>query len=300
MREYAICIPTHNRRELLSLALLEDSDVVLNYFVREELYETGFYDFLKPLPRVNVISIGRGFHELGETREFIMQWCRDNDVRYCVMLDDGVDDISYEQFDQTFPNRVTSVIKDMIDDVDNSLMKDLCIGATFQKYRVVYPNGTKSLLNYVRPNRKYFGHTPTQAVLLNVERCKKFGLHYKSLDEVGFEDCAFFIDAVKKGCVYYSDPQYRFSAIAPNAKKPGGSHDESESTEHKYDVQMQRCMNYIGPMYGVHMQKRYRNYAGTFLTMIEIAHDYFYEVLVCNRHANKKIIDSQFKIFPVN
>lgn len=295
MKRYAICIPTYKRKQPLCLKMLkEDSNVELNLFVRQELLDEKFYDELEKRDRVNVISLGYGLHELGETRERIMQWCRDNEVKYCVMLDDGVYNIQSSIFsDIDSAYHITRTIELMCNRMDWE--KENVIGASFMKYEAMNCYEHKTTLDKNIVEEYYLANVPTQAVLLDIKKCEKYDLHYKSLDKVGFEDCAFFVDALKKGCLYASAPQWLFAAIVPNAVKPGGSHEKTTNLEYKYDFQMKRCKEYLGNIYGVTLEKRWRNYAQSMLMMIEIDCKYFREVLL-NPVVNKQIIDDQFKI----
>lgn len=291
-REYEICIPTLNRLNPLCFNLLkENADVVLNMFVRQELLDQGFYDPWKNMPRVNIVSLGYGLEELGETRERIMDWCRAHHVKYCLMLDDGVKRVYYSDNKQGLNYVMERAIRRLVRDT----FGDKCIGMTLCK--IFGYKGEERCVCPSLPRRFYFNVVPTQAVFLDVERVSKAGLHYRSLKRVGFEDCAFFVDAIKKGCVYAADDDIWFDAVVPNAKKVGGSHASLDyDLEAKYDEQMKRCFEYIGPMYGVHMEKRYRGYADCLLTMIEFNLDYFYQVLIKEPEKNRKIIEKRFAI----
>ena len=281
---YAICIPTYKRKKPLSLELL-NTEATLHYFVRPEEDDAHFYDEMKKIKNVEIHRLKYGLYELGETRENILEWCRENNIRYCVMLDDGV-----YQFNMI--HCIDEIVEKM-----NSMPYNV-IGASFYKTQCETLDGERhciSTKNTICRRSDIFGSVPTQAVLIDVKKAKELNLHYKSLDEVGFEDCAFFIDAIKKKAVFVCNPTWTFAAIVPNAKKAGGSHEQTISLERKYDIQMKRCKEYIGEMYGVQLQKRWRNYAQSLLTMIEIDCDYFRDVFL-NYEKNEKIIDSQFRI----
>ena len=289
--EYEICIPTLNRLNPLCFNMLRENEQIhLNMFVRQELLDQGFYDSWKDMDRVNVISLGYGLEELGETRERIMDWCRMHKVKYCLMLDDGVKRV---YLNDGVDRSINAVMTRAITRLKNDRFGAKCIGMTLHKIFGIKDDQSKLCPSL--PKRDYFNVVPTQAVLLDVERVSSAGLHYRSLKRVGFEDCAFFVDAIKKQCVYAADDNICFDAIVPNAKKSGGSHANlNYDLETKYDKQMKRCFEYIGPMFGVHMEKRYRKYAGCLLTMIEFNLDYFYEVLVQDRENNRKIFEKKF------
>lgn len=292
MSNYRICIPTYKRTVLPCLQLLKYSGIELDIFVRNEELESGFYDFLKVIPRVNIRDLGKDVIDIGDTRDRIMRWCLDNDIEYCLMLDDGVDDIWYANEDR----QLDTVICSMITCVSHSAFKDRCLGLAPRKVRAMFNDGTMRDVNFSLKNRDYLAHTPTQAVLLDVKRCFAARIRYKTLDVCGFEDCAFYVDALKHGCVFSTPECFHFSAVVPNANKAGGNHTTDVSLEEKYDKQAAQCKKYIGNIYGIALSKRYRSYAKTQLALIEVDNDYFYEVLVKDRIKNANIIKNKFLI----
>lgn len=292
---YKICIPTYNRKDLLCLELLKDPTIELNLFVRQEALDEGFYDFLKNHKRVNLISLGRDVKDIGDTRERILQHCVDENVDYCVMLDDGVYDL-YIQRDEFSRDNQHKVIEELIHAIEHRPNGLPCAGGGFRKDDALFADGVRKKINFGITCRNMLGFTPTQAIILNVKVCKEYDLHYKTLDVVGFEDCAFYVDALKKGLVFVTPWNCCFGAVVPNSTKSGGNHSLNENVEHKYDKQAYTCREYLGDIYGIGMSKRYRSYANAFLTMVEVDNDFFWEVLVKNRKINAKIIDSNFKI----
>lgn len=286
-KSYAVCIPTYKRAYPLSLNLIND-DVDIHYFVRKDDLELGFYDhwLYGDEDRLQLHALPEHVHELGETRQAILDYCKTNDIDYCIMLDDGV--YKFGKNNRKMASYIESIIEKFED----------CYGSTvagsFVKRGYMSTNGKRGKIKR-KISCDYFGNVPTQAIIINVKRFFEFGLSYKSIEEVGFEDCAFFIDAVKKGCFIASDNSWTFEAIVPNAKKEGGSHEFTVSLEEKYDRQMKLCKDYIGDMYGVQVQKKYRNYADSMMTMIEIDCDYIREVFL--NHRNEKLIENQFKLW---
>ena len=292
MSKFGIFIPTYNRKSPLCLNLLtRDSDIELNLCVRSELYDKGFYDELEKLDRVNIVKLGYGLTELGETRERIMEIVKLKNIDYCLMLDDGVKDI----FDVANSNfSLTQVIECAIRVIEES---ENAIGFTFLKRHVLDENGKsiRELRHFDKLYERYFLTFPTQAVLLDMKKVLKYDLHYQSLSTVGFEDAAFFGDAIKCGLTYVGSYSIQMNAIAPNIKKSGGSHSESEQLEERYDTLNKRCMKYLNMM-GTSIEKRYRNYVGGYLSLIIWDLDFFRDVLITNREKNQKIIDNHFKL----
>lgn len=285
-KSYAVCIPTYKRMFPASLRLAQQSNVDIHYFVRQSDFDNGFYNHFYDISEKIHLHPITGVHELGETRQSILDYCIDNDIDYCIMLDDGV-----YKFGKSNKS-MNKFIKRIIDKFEDSY--GATVAGSFVKRGYTLPNGERGKIKR-KIDCDYFGNIPTQAIILNVKRCQQHELSYKSIDEVGFEDCAFFIDAIKKGCFIVSDNSWTFEAIVPNAKKNGGSHEFTTNLEEKYDIQMKRCKEYIGDMYGVQVQKRYRKYADSMLTMIEVDCDYFREVLTNSK--NEKLVENQFKLW---
>lgn len=289
-KNYAICVPTYNRKQPLCLKLLEyDENVTLNLFVRTELYETDFYDELKAMNRVNVIDCGPV--ALGDARQFIMNWCKLRRYKYAVLLDDGVANItSYNPFD-----KVHDVIEKAINIMETDPLSEKVIGFTLHKRIGFYADGrTIAIDDTTYPDVNYFLSFPAQAVILNVDKAFEYHLTYKDISITGFEDCAFFGDAIKQGLVYCSRKGFRIDGIVPNEKKTGGSHSATEDLEEKYDRQNATCCQYLGNMMCYSLQKRYRSFAKCCLSLVVWDLDYIREVMIDNPIENKAIIDAGF------
>ena len=112
MKNWAVCIDTYNRKEPLSLSMLDkDKTLELFYFVRQEEIDKHFYDDFCKSNRTHVISLGYGLHELGLSRQLTLQWCKNNHVQYCFMMDDGIVDVNDSMHQQLS-------ISDVIEEID--------------------------------------------------------------------------------------------------------------------------------------------------------------------------------------
>ena len=295
MHNWKLIVPTYGRKEPLILQMLDkDPNLTISFAVRPELDDDNFYDELKARDRVEVIRLPYGLHELGETRQAILDYCKNNDIDYCCMFDDGMINLVDMTNDKL---TISDVIEKAINKIESGKYADITAGFSMFK-RYGYRNDGTSVLapdGHIK-DRDYFVAFPMQAVILNMKVVNKYNLTYKSLDEVGFEDCAFFWDVIKQGLVFAGDKYIRIDGLIPNMKKNGGSHTEAQNLEQKYDIQNKRCLNYVGNVYGVAYEKRYRSYANGLLSAIIWNLDYYYEVLCEKRELNQQIIDSQFKI----
>ena len=292
-KPWALCVPTHNRKEPKILKMLNsDPELEINFFVRTELYETGFYEELEKRDRVKVIPLGYGLCELGLTRDRIMRWCEDNNIDYCCMFDDGIFNVSDSL---NISATISEVFDNCVSIMRTNKFSDRTIGFSFHKRIGEYADGRHVIWDDSSlGEHEYFLTFPAQAVILNVKLAKEKNVRYKPLYEVGFEDCAFFADAVRQSLVYCSRKSFTIDGIVPNEKKLGGSHSSSESLEQKYDVQNQRFMRYAGPMMGYHLEKRYRSFAKGLLSLIIWNTDFFREVLCEKPEENKEIVDNLF------
>ena len=290
---YALCVPTYGRKRPKILDMLKaDRNITINFFVRGEDYDSSFYDELKTIERVNVYSLGYGLHEIGETRQRIVEWCRSNNIEFCFMFDDGVTNLVNTV---NSCKTITEIMEDVVNYMQRDPLKRKLVGWSFHKRFGEYSNGNKVLWDdsHVK-NERYFLTLPVQAIVINIKMMFKHNLVYKSLDEVGLEDCAFFADCVKKGLIFGARKYLVIDGVVPNETKSGGNHTKSESLEKKYDTQNRRCLKYIGPMMGVYLEKRYRSYTNGLLSYVIFDTDYYREVLCDKPEKNKKIIQDHF------
>lgn len=293
MTTWKLCVPTYGRKEPKILEMLKkDKSLEIDFFVRGEDYDRGFYDELKRKKRVKVHSLGRGLHELGETRQRILEWCQSYDVRYCCMFDDGIVDVVDEMIPQL---TISEVFEHCIHLMQTDKLHDNIVGWSFHKRNGIYADGSTCKWNddHVKQER-YFLTMPAQALIIDVAMTTFHKIEYKSLDEVGFEDCAFFADCVKEGLIFGARKYIKIDGAVPNEKKVGGSHVASEDIELKYDEQNKRCLEYIGNMMGVYVEKRYRSFAKGLMSYIIFDTDYYREVLCEKPKENAQIIKSKF------
>ena len=144
---------------------------------------------------------------------------------------------------------------------------------------------------------EYFVGFPLQAEIIDLDYIRKYNINFKSMKEVGLEDIAFFVDAVKAGLIFVSNQDIHIEGKLPNTIEKGGSHQEDiDAFEKKRDNDHKKLMQYVGKMYGIMLTKKYRESLGFCLTYAKIDFSYFRDVLVYHREENKKIIDNKFII----
>lgn len=282
-----ICVPTYNRKNPKILKMLEkDKNLVLSFCVRGELLDSGFYDDFKNNPQIELLNLGYGLTNLGHTRQRIMQYCKDKKIKYVTMLDDTLDDI-YDIIDMGKP--ISQILDEVIDRLENDPLKDLCVMYQFHR-----PERKRCISD--KEHKKYFVCCPVQAFTINVDKAFEYGLTFKSYDEAGSEDEAFFVDTLKKGLITCSNTNVNISGDIAAVRKEGGTHESDDILENIADYRETKLAQYAGEMYGVYYTKRYRTNIGCLFSMATFDYDYFYDVLISRREQNKKIIDSEFKV----
>ena len=289
-----LCIPTYNRKSPKCLEMLKlDKELELDLFVRQELIDNGFYDDLAKIERIHIHSLGTNVTCIGDTRERIFNWCRQHHIKFCAMFDDGICNLIDTHFETA---SISNILNYCCDIMSTSKFADKYAGFCYIKRIAYYADGHVAIYDDSKiAEEDYFLFAPFQSCLWNVDVITNYDLHMHTLEEVGFEDCAFFADCLKKGLVFGSRKNIKVDGIVPNETKSGGNHTLTENIEKKYDAQVAKCMKYIGNMYGVYIEKRYRSYAKGLLGFITFDLDYFREV-ICNKPLeNKQIIDRRFQ-----
>ena len=294
MNKWRLCVPTYKRKSPLILNMLEkDENLEIYFCCRNEEIETGFYDDLSRLDRVHIVNLGDGLTELGETRQRVLEYCKNEGVQYCCMFDDGISNVVNELTNDSISNVFTSCI----DLMENDKLSEYIIGFTFTKryYLNDISNTWKKRHNTEVKDRNYFLVHAGQAVMINVDKAFEHNISYKNMNICGFEDAAFEGDSIKEGLIWAGRKHIMIDGLVPNCAKPGGSHHDNFNIESKYDKQNKLCYNYLNMM-GIHIRKKYEYYCGGYCSFIMWDFDYFYTVLCSQRKQNMKIIHSKFSL----
>lgn len=292
--KWGLFVPTYKRKEPLILQMLDiDSKLVINLCVRHEELESGFYDHLKDNNRIELIDLGTGLKNLGDTRERIINYCKENRYDYCCMFDDCI----FNVHERDSSKSIVDTLQNCIVRMASANYAEYIVGFSFVKLRYLDTKTGELKLkrNHNLKDEQYFVSYPGQAVILNVNLLSKHNINYHSLDEVGFEDAALFGDTIKAGLVWLGDIHVGIDGAVPNVPKPGGSHHDNFDVEKKYDKHNKMTYDYLNMM-GVHISKQYRDYADSFISFLVWDFDYFRDVLVTHRKDNKKIIESHFSL----
>lgn len=279
-----IFVPTYGKADLPILQMLKDPLIRINLCIRSDC-DKSIYDEVRKLDRVNFIELGYGINNLGQTRQRIVSYCLEHDIRYCAMFDDGLTDVKLND---------VSCISDAI------YMAILRLKSFNEDYPTCCYCFSRKGDNFLGVDKsdKCFSGLPLQAVVLDCQILSKYGVNYEDMDICGLEDVAFFMDAVKEGLVFIGFQDYYVVGKLPNVIVKGGSHtDESiEQFIKRRDRDHKRLMDYVGPTYGIMLTKKWRESLGFSLTYARIDFGYFREVLVNHRLENADLIKNKFRI----
>ena len=278
-----IFIPTYQRLDMKALQLLKDENIRLNFCVRGEALDSGFYDGLKEQLKdqnVEFIDLGYNIIDLGDTRQRILEYCLIKDIRYCVMFDDTVSDVYNLDHNKT----ISECIQECIDQMKEN-----------KELNVMYAFSHEQRKHHAQNiDTKYFLHCPAQAFIIDVYLAAEHDITFKPLSICGIEDMAFFIDTLKAGLLTCTNRQINIIVETTLKPKQGGTHTHNHSVEKKCDIYCTGLQKYVGDMYGVYFTKRYRHQIEDWVAFTAFDYEYFIDVLIKYRHENQNIIDSKF------
>lgn len=220
LKEMIICIPTYKRKWPSILACIRlNQDLDFTMFVRKDDYETGYYDEPQfKLDNLNFVVID-GVHELGMTREKMLQYAINKGYKYCMQIDDsqfGLQDITGQYV------RLSEIINECLLRFETDKHKD----------KAFVMNFIRNVEN-VESFQQYFLSQLCQTFILNCKVCKQYDLHFYSLDECGLEDLSFVIHAADKGLIELSDARFiRIGRPGSVVGEKGGCHEEDDKNKY--------------------------------------------------------------------
>ena len=280
-----IFIPTYQRLDMKALGLLKDPNVRLNFCVRGDSLDSGFYDAFIEAHRndnINFVDIGYNVIDLGDTRERILEYCRQHRIRYCVMFDDTVSDV----YNLDHNKSISECIEECIEQMKEN-----------QELNVMYAFSHEQRKHHAQNiDTRYFLHCPAQAFIIDTVLAEEHNVRFKPLEICGIEDMAFFIDTIKEGLLTCTNRQINIIVETTLKPKAGGTHTHNHTVEKKCDIYCTGLQKYVGDMYGVYFTKRYRHQIEDWVAFAAFDYDYFIDVLIKYRHENQNIIDSKFAV----
>ena len=290
---WGLFVPTYKKKDIQILEMLKkDKKLVINLCVRPEEDDAHFYDFLKDQDRVNIIRLPYNLYDLGETRQAILDYCSEHNIKYCFQFDDGMTDVDDLDYLTDYDSRICSVFEHIVDIMEHDVFSEQLAGFTFTKWNVLeaHPEQFK--------DRPYFTFFASQAYCINVEFAKQHNIRYGRLDVDGFEDASFYGDTIKAGGIWAGRRNIIVKGCIPNKIKDGGNHvDQSmKQLEEKYDRCNMLTLKHLNYMMGVSLQKRYRSHIGGYMSFLIWDLDYFYKVMIVDRNKNMKIIEKRFEV----
>lgn len=188
-------------------------------FVRKDDYEAGYYN--KPQFKLNNLSFVAidGVHELGMTREKILQYAINNSYDYCMQIDDsqfGLQDITGQHV------RLSEIIDECLLRFKTDKYADKAFAMNFIRD-----------VEDVKLFKQYFLSQLCQTFILNCKVCKQYDLHFHSLDNCGLEDLSFVIHAADKGLIELTDARFiRIGRPGSVVGEKGGCHGEDDKDKY--------------------------------------------------------------------
>lgn len=280
-----IYVPTYGRKQPAILSMLDkDVNICINLCVRTEDYRNGFYDHLKNIWRINIIPIGENIHDIGETRQAILKYCYDRNIQYCTMIDDGITNIK----DTTSRMSISQCVENAIYKMRNDVFSDLVFMYGFYREGMRYIG--------VHKDDTYFVGLTQQAFVIDVSKCYKHNIIFKPLNVCGIEDIAFLLDGIKEGLITIGNTNLVIEGKMPNKPEIGGNHKSLSNKDlaSRYDSQHKVLEKYIGNIYGMSLEKKFRKSLNESVTYAILNYAYFRDVLVFNRDKNSDIISAKF------
>ena len=217
-----ICIPTYKRKWPNILQLVRSEPRLPFYmFVRKSEWEAGYYD--EPQFKIDNLHFVQldNVKELGETREAIMQWARDNNYNFCMQIDDsqfGIMDIS----------KIDDGLEHILIECMRRFRTDKCKDRAF-----AYDFARHITKDYDHKNHEtYFLGMLCQTFIINVDLCKKYDMHFQSVEVGGIEDLPFYFTGMDNGLVCLSDYRFLKAGREPCQQKAhitGGCHTNETS-----------------------------------------------------------------------
>lgn len=287
MKKWQIFIPTYNRPTIAALKMLtyeKNKDLRLTLVLRPSEYDSAVAKYKDS--RLSFLKLDDKTSNIGDTRRQIVEHAEQIGLDYCVMIDDGIEDI-YDTSNKDAG--LVRLIDKMISDKEASEYSDyLAIIGVLRNDRLLH--------RYRSIGEKYLTRAPYQFVCIDLDKIKKQGINYKSSDIVGLEDAAFFVDCLKSGLACFNDLDIVMDGAKSDSKKVGGNHLEDEDIAEEYRLKHLKLLKYIGPMYGVSLQKEYRQRIGQSVEFVKYDLDMFRDCILYERSFNKDILKSRFKL----
>lgn len=290
-----IYVPTYKKKNPTILKLIqEDKNIRLVFCVRDEELTSGFYDDFPKSKQVKFLNLGKDIHNIGETRQRILEHCIENKITYCVMFDDTV----LRLVDMLSNSLTSQIIKRSIKRIEyDKLYQYIAMYSYTKRFILKQQNG--QMIQVEKPPVKddsevYFAGFPAQAYILNIPVLVKHKIMYKNMNEFGLEDTSFVAECLKQGLIFKFNPKLKYDAEEVNVPKTGGNHTEAndfDKVKAKYDKMHYLTYEAYKDMMGTSVQARYRHYLHNPILFLVFDWEYYRKVLVYHRSENQDLID---------
>lgn len=208
-------IPTYRRKFPKCLELLKQfPDCRMTLFVRKEEFSSGFYNHLLSENQIDFVQLS-DCHDIGDTRQKIIEYCFENDFDYCLMSDDSVSNfsnISHSKF--SFSKMMLDIINEITSDKNS-------------KYIVSNRLGLRKNL------KKSYNNAIAKCFLLDIKKLKQKNLNFVIAKECGHEDFVFAYECHIHGLMSIHSQIYvaKSRGSLPTVGEEGGTHSSTITHE---------------------------------------------------------------------
>ena len=232
-----LCIPSYNRPDApIFKSIIPKSVGKNNIYVFIRNTEEQFQKYKDVSDMVTLVGLPDWVHDVGMTREAILQWGIQHNFHNLVMVDDRALKLSTMVPSLTRNNKLvlkpakwsTPLITLKIWEHMQNLYQPSLSYAVFHE-NSWYPKNIDK-----QPYISGF----TEAICVNLDDCQKYDLHYKNLWEYGMDDFRFLWQALTKGLPAYQFTDIAYKEIPP--EKMSQSTGSGADCSQKHTTQMSR------------------------------------------------------------
>lgn len=237
-----ICCPTYRRKTpaILNLLAKYPSDKIY-FFVRQEEFDSGFYDDWNIYPNAEIIPL-KNLTNIGNTRMAIIDYCKSSNIKYCTMLDDSVSDMV------SLTGKTT--LYEMIDDIiENEILSDsFADKIAAVKIPVRKPKTTKT-------GEKTYSSSLYRSVLIDVQKISEKSINYVDSKLCGHEDFVFAYELHINGLFSIVSDRCKSKGrpCLPGRTENGGTHQNSDvkTIESETNLKSEKSEEYLKNKYGL-------------------------------------------------
>lgn len=277
----AICIPVRQEEISKSYAFNWPKDIDINIFISNKNNIVN-----SNVPTNFKIHACDCIEDTGILKNEIINWCILENIDYCILLNEDVK--TFSVYGYNIQNSIIELTHLMC------ALPAKCIGIVPYKTANIYNNCEYPLkINNCNP---FLAFTPTQAIFLDINKCKENDLNFESNASVGISYSAFYSDILTAGLCLYTSIDITYIADDEYLLDIKLSHSRKRDLESKFLSRALRCKKYVNKLtFGVYLIKQYSKFYNFYITELVFDNEYFYKILVKDRIYNTQVINQFIK-----